>query len=247
MKIGVTLPQFRAEPTPALAAARAAEDAGLDGVFVFDHLWPLRRPDRPALAAFPLLGALAVETQRVALGTLVARVGLVPNAVLAHAFVTLARVAGDRVIAGLGTGDSMSRAENEAYGVPFPPAPHRLGDLDDCCGRMQAAGLPVWLGGRSDAIRRLAAAHRVPVNVWAVGADEVAGAGAGGLEVTWGGEVTTDAGAVAERLDGLRGAGATWAVCAPPYGDDPAAAVAAVAAVGRAKAVLAGGPGGSFA
>ena len=39
MKLGVTLPNFRDEPEPALAVARAAEAAGLDGVFGFDHLF----------------------------------------------------------------------------------------------------------------------------------------------------------------------------------------------------------------
>ena len=49
MRLGVTLPQFREDAEPALAAARRAETAGLDGVFVFDHLWPLHQPERPAL------------------------------------------------------------------------------------------------------------------------------------------------------------------------------------------------------
>src|SRR5204862_6311366 len=110
LNVGITLPQFREEAGPALEVARSAEAAGLDGVFVFDHLWPLGRPDRPALHSTTLLGALAAETSRVTLGTLVARVGLVPNAVLVHALVTLHRIAGDgRFIAGLGTGDRANR------------------------------------------------------------------------------------------------------------------------------------------
>src|SRR3954467_14194600 len=126
VRVGITLPQFREDPEPAIDVARRAEAAGLDGVFVFDHLWPLRQPDRPALAGIPLLAALAVETERVTLAPLVARVGLLPDAVLVHAFMTLRRLAGDRLVAALGTGDAGNRDENVAYGVPFTPKADRL-------------------------------------------------------------------------------------------------------------------------
>ena len=62
MKVGVTLPQFGDEADAALAAARRAEELGLDGVFCFDHLWPMGRPGRPALSPEPLLGAMAAST-----------------------------------------------------------------------------------------------------------------------------------------------------------------------------------------
>ena len=68
----------------------------MDGVFCYDHIWPLGQPERPALAPFPILGALATMLgpsrgpgEGPYLGTLVARVGLVPNAVLAAQFVAL--------------------------------------------------------------------------------------------------------------------------------------------------------------
>ena len=72
MKVGVTLPQFRDEADTALSAARRAEALGIDGVFVFDHLWPMGHPGRPALSSGPLLGALAASTTTIHLGTLVA-------------------------------------------------------------------------------------------------------------------------------------------------------------------------------
>src|SRR5579884_3075389 len=78
VKVGVTLPQFRHEADTALAAARQAEELGLDGVFVFDHLWPMGSPDRPIISAAPVLGALAAATTSIAIGTLVMRIGLVP-------------------------------------------------------------------------------------------------------------------------------------------------------------------------
>ena len=123
MRVGITLPLFNDDPELAVAVARRAEDAGLDGVFVFDHLWPLRQPHRPALHSTTVLAAVAAETSRIHVGTLVARVGLVPDAVLVHNLVTLAAIAGDRLIAGLGTGDSANKDENLAYGIDFAPGP----------------------------------------------------------------------------------------------------------------------------
>lgn len=167
VRVGTTLPQFRHDAETALAVARHAEHAGLDGVFVFDHLWPLGRPDRPALHSHVLLGAVAAETSRVVTGPLVARVGLLPDAVLVHAMVSLHRMTGGRVLVTLGTGDRANRRENEAYGVGYPPAVERLERLMDCCRALQAAGVAVWVGGRSEAVRAVAA-HSDGWNAWGV-------------------------------------------------------------------------------
>ena len=80
MRTGVVLPTFRQTPDQAFAAADEAVAGGVDGVFCYDHIWPMSQPERPALAPFPVLGAL---TARLApnddgrggpfLGTLVAR------------------------------------------------------------------------------------------------------------------------------------------------------------------------------
>src|SRR5436305_1721416 len=59
MRVGICLPQFRDDAEAAVATARAAEEADLDGVFAFDHLWPLGRPDRPAPYSGVLRGAPA--------------------------------------------------------------------------------------------------------------------------------------------------------------------------------------------
>jgi hypothetical protein len=253
MKVGITLPQFRDDPTDALRAARAAEDEGLDGVFVFDHLWAIGQPDRPALACWPLLGALAASTERVALGTLVARVSLVPDAVLAHQFEALARIAGiERVIAGLGTGDRLSEPENVAYGIPFPSLDERLARLADCTRRTKQLGLETWIGGRSAAVRRVAQQLQADaINLWDASPDEVrqARAVAGGdggdgddgdggddggtIPITWGAVTPDDQAALETLLRDLRDAGATWAVCGPKYGD-VLDTVRRVAAAGRA-------------
>ena len=204
MKLGVTLPQFRHDAEAAIAVARRAEAAGLDGVFVFDHLWPLGQRMRPALHSLTLLGALAAETDRIALGPLVARVGLVPDAVLVHGLVSLHRMVGDRLIAALGTGDSLNREENEAYGVPFLPVADRLASLTGCCRALRDAGVTTWVGGRSVAVRE-AAAEADGWNGWGTDADTFAADVAGvpsGPALTWGGQIlicllyTSDAAAI---------------------------------------------------
>ena len=214
IRVGVTLPTFR-EDAAALGFARDAEAAGLDGVFVFDHLWPMGRPDRPALAAFPLLGAVAAVTDRVVLGPLVARVGLVPDDVMVHRFLALAGLAPGRVVAGLGTGDAKSAAENHAYGVPVLDAPARRRSLAALASTLSGSGLPVWIGGGSRATVDVAVTAGVAVNLWEAGPAAVA-AQAARTEVTWGGPVPADGDGIVALLAPLAAAGATWVVCAWP-------------------------------
>jgi len=245
VRIGISLPQFRHDADAALAAAGAAEAAGLDGVFVFDHLWPLGHPERPALYGNVLLGALAAETERLVMGPFVARVGVVPDDVLVNAMITLHAMLGDRLLVTLGTGDSANRAENEAYGVGFAPVADRVAAVVRCLGQLRASGVVTWVGGRSKAVRRVAA-NSDGWNVWgddvAGFATEVAGFAAeeGGQDVatSWGGQVlvgrtTGEVRAklalhgdrpglihgtvddLGRHLRALAATGTAWAVCAP--------------------------------
>lgn len=227
MKVGITLPQFREDAEAAIEAAVLAEGAGLDGVFVFDHLWPIGRPDRPALHGPTLLGALAAETSKMAVGTLVARVGLVPDALLVHQLATVQRIAGSRLIAGLGIGDRLSRPENDAYRVPLRPASERRAAMAGVCRQLRALGVTVWVGGKAPATRAIGRTEAGVVNLWQACPEEVAGEVALGVgEVTWGGQVdlSQESGTdLAAFLSSLAGAGATWAVLAPVGTPWPAA------------------------
>ena len=216
MKVGVTLPQFRDEADTALEAAREAEALGIDGVFVFDHLWPMGQPGRPALSSGPLLGALAASTSTIHLGTLVARIGLVPDDVLIDVACGIDALSGGRLIAGIGTGDKLSQEENEAYGLPFEPAAARRERLASVATAGAGFGIPVWVGGGRPETVALARAAGAAVNVWQVGADAVAPLVAQGVEVTWGGPVGDSPAEAAATLAAVAAAGATWAVCAWP-------------------------------
>jgi alkanesulfonate monooxygenase SsuD/methylene tetrahydromethanopterin reductase-like flavin-dependent oxidoreductase (luciferase family) len=219
MKLGLTLPQFRADPDPMLAVARAADTAGLDGVFVFDHLFRVARDGtrRPALECAAMLGAVAAETTDVAIGTLVVRATLRPPALLAHALRTVQRVAAGRLIAGLGAGDSQSRVENESFGLGFGTLETRVGALRLAVEATRGHGFPVWVGGEAVNVGHVAA-EAEGWNRWGVTGDVFAREATAVLrmvaaigddpdryELTWGGLVVVgaterDARAKAERL-----------------------------------------------
>jgi alkanesulfonate monooxygenase SsuD/methylene tetrahydromethanopterin reductase-like flavin-dependent oxidoreductase (luciferase family) len=222
-RLGITLPSFREEPGPALAVAAAADAAGLDGVFAYDHLFR-RAADgtrRPALELLTLMGVVAAETRRVAIGSLVARAAMRPPAVLAHGLDTVARIAGPgRVIAGIGAGDQQSREESETFGLGFGSAEERVARLREAVETARDRGYPVWAGGRDPAVRALAAAHADGWNVWGetdVGrfgsraTNLVAVAARRPFVISWGGLVVMggddrDARAKAERLSAGPGA-----------------------------------------
>jgi alkanesulfonate monooxygenase SsuD/methylene tetrahydromethanopterin reductase-like flavin-dependent oxidoreductase (luciferase family) len=212
LKVGVTLPQFVDDASVAVTAAARAEQLGLDGVFCFDHLWPIGQRGRPAISMSPLLGAVAAATSTIHLGSLVARIGLVPDAVLIDTFASLEQISGGRLIAGVGTGDSLSRQENDAFGVPFDSAEERRTSMALVARAVRALGIPVWVGGGRPSTTALAAEVGAAVNLWEGTAVRVAELSGAGYEVTWGGPLRGDPAAMAEQLRLLAGSGATWAV-----------------------------------
>jgi alkanesulfonate monooxygenase SsuD/methylene tetrahydromethanopterin reductase-like flavin-dependent oxidoreductase (luciferase family) len=216
MRVGVTLPQFEDRADHAIEAARRAESLGIDGVFCFDHLWPIGHPGRPALSSGPLLGALAASTSTITLGSLVSRVGLVPDDVLVSVLTSVAAISGGRFIAGLGTGDYLSRAENEAYGLPFGSADDRRASVEWVAAAAARRGIPVWIGGGLPKTVDLARSVGASVNLWAAEPHRVAELTASGLDVTWGGPVGTTVEEVTAQLVAVAGAGASWAVCGWP-------------------------------
>jgi len=109
------------------AAALAAEEAGFDGLWTWDHL---RDPERPrgggpgVPEAWTTLTALAEVTRRIALGPLVLNVGLRHPGVLANMAATLQQVSGGRLLLGVGAGGSRKTPyvfEQDGLGIPVEP------------------------------------------------------------------------------------------------------------------------------
>ena len=198
-------------------------------MFVFDHLWAIGNPEGPALSAFPLLGALGATLRRAAIGTLVARVGMVPDAMLVNQFQTLERIVGrERLIAGIGTGDRISAEENLAFGLDYPPADDRRAAVSRVGAALRDRGIEVWIGDGAAPTRKVAVEGGHVLNLWQRPVEAVAEVSSAGAAVSWGGEI--DRGDPEDHLRRLQEAGATWAVAS--FSPDVERIAQAAAAVG---------------
>ena len=134
MRIGIVLPiaeEDGEDGIPDYPAIRAmavgAEAAGLDSVWVFDHL--LFRFDGQTTGiheCWTILSAIAEATRRVELGTLVMCTGFRNAALLAKMAATLDHVSGGRLILGVGAG--WHDPEYEAFGYETD---HRVGRFEE--------------------------------------------------------------------------------------------------------------------
>ncbi|MGA8246660.1 MAG: LLM class flavin-dependent oxidoreductase [Nocardioides sp.] len=102
MRFGLSVPPFT-DPADVVALARTAESNGWDGFFLWDHL----RWDGAVEAHDPwvLLGALALQTERMRLGTMVTPLSRRRPQVVAKHLTTLDHLSGGRATLGVGLGD----------------------------------------------------------------------------------------------------------------------------------------------
>lgn len=144
-----------------------AEEAGFDSLWVGDSL--LARPRGEPVA---LLGAIAAATTRVQLGTAVLLPLLRHPVSLAHQLATVDRIAGGRLIVGIGPGAELpgTHAELKAVGVPSDRRVSAMvAAVERCRGlwRNEEPGIelqprpftpggpPVWVGGTGPRMLRL--------------------------------------------------------------------------------------------
>jgi alkanesulfonate monooxygenase SsuD/methylene tetrahydromethanopterin reductase-like flavin-dependent oxidoreductase (luciferase family) len=96
--------------------ARHAEQLGLDGIFVGDHL----KPAGPYPESMVVLAAAAASTERIHVGVGVMVLALRDPAWAAKQLATLQHVSGRRVVLGVGTGGAVHGTEAwDAVGVPY--------------------------------------------------------------------------------------------------------------------------------
>jgi F420-dependent oxidoreductase-like protein len=130
MRFGLDIAQHQLSWDELVARARLAEDAGLDGVWVFDHFEALYGdPTGPSLEAWTLLAGLARETSRVRLGTLVTGMTHRHPSVLAAQVVTVDHLSGGRVECAIGA--AWNEPEHRELGIAFPSASERLDRLEE--------------------------------------------------------------------------------------------------------------------
>lgn len=196
MRYGIdicTLGEF-AEPARVVELAQAAEAAGWEAVFVWDHLafaWGV-----PSADPWVLLAAVAQATTRIRLGTAVTPLPRRRPVVVANTLATLDRLSGGRVVLGVGLGGVPG--EFTAFGEP-DELRVRADKLDEAleviaalwqgqpvthAGRhytvdgvtlaplpVQRPRVPIWVGGGSRAAQRRAARW----DGWIIGGDNERG------------------------------------------------------------------------
>jgi F420-dependent oxidoreductase-like protein len=112
--------------------ARAADDAGLDTLWVADHLIqadPTSTPEGEMLEAYTTLGYLAAVTSRIRLGTMVTATSYRPATLLIKSVTTLDVLSGGRAWLGIGAG--YQEDEARAMDLPLPPVVERFERLEE--------------------------------------------------------------------------------------------------------------------
>src|SRR5947208_9383792 len=121
MKTDLLLIPMSARYQDMRAAAVAAEEAGFDGLWTWDHLRDSDAPDGPGVPeAMTVLTALAEATRRLSLGPLVLNVANRHPGLLANMASTLQAVSNGRLLLGIGAGGSRRTpyaVEQQALGL----------------------------------------------------------------------------------------------------------------------------------
>ncbi|MBL7253646.1 LLM class F420-dependent oxidoreductase [Paractinoplanes lichenicola] len=125
-----TEPQQGASHDDLRKVAQTAEASGYDGFFRSDHYLTMGGDGLPGPSdAWLTLAALAVQTSRIRLGTLVTSATFRLPGPLAIAVAQADQISGGRIEFGLGGG--WFEAEHTAYGIPFPPVGERFDRLEE--------------------------------------------------------------------------------------------------------------------
>lgn len=123
MRVDVLFDPFGARWPEVRDGALAAEAAGFDGIWLYDHLAGSVHGERHVLECWTTLTAIAVAVPRVAIGPLVLNVANREPALLAVMAATLQEVSGGRLLLGVGAGggrDTPYAAEQIAVGREVP-------------------------------------------------------------------------------------------------------------------------------
>jgi hypothetical protein len=164
--LSISLSGDLADPRLLADVALAAEQADWDGVFVWDHLW--NRTLAPFADPFVTLAAMAMATERVVIGTMVAALPRRRPQLVAQSTTSLDRLSNGRMVLGLGLGVD-SYGEYSLFDEPAVDDRARAAALDAGIGllRQMLAGEPVdAAGGR---VTTVASVRQPRVPIWIAG------------------------------------------------------------------------------
>jgi coenzyme F420-dependent glucose-6-phosphate dehydrogenase len=142
LRLGYKASAEQFDPQTLLRFSVLAEELGFDSVFISDHLQGWRHHGGHAPFALSWLGALGARTERITVGTSV----LTPTfryhpGVVAQAFGTLGCLYPDRVVLGIGSGESLNEVP---LGVVWPEQKERFARLREAAEIIRA----LWSGDR---------------------------------------------------------------------------------------------------
>ena len=145
MKIDLLFDPFGATWTDVRESAWAADEAGFDGVWLYDHLAGSVHGENRVLEAWTTLTAIAATVPRIAIGPMVLNVANRAAGTLGVMAATLQEVSEGRLLLGLGAGggrDTPYAAEQRAFDRPVPGDVARRGAVEAAVVTLRS----VWSG-----------------------------------------------------------------------------------------------------
>jgi F420-dependent oxidoreductase-like protein len=129
-QFGIDTAQHQLSWTELLERVRFAEEAGFDGIWLFDHFKALYGdPGGPCLEAWTLLAALGAATTRIRLGPMVTGMTYRHPSMLAMEAITVDQISGGRVE--LAVGAAWFEQEHRELGFDYPGTKTRAERLEE--------------------------------------------------------------------------------------------------------------------
>lgn len=128
MRVGFFLCTEEYDPASLLAQARAAEEAGFQGLWISDHFHPWNDAQGQSPFVWSVIGALSQVCRLPVTTAVTCPTVRIHPAIIAQAAATSAVLHEGRFVLGVGTGEALNE---HIFGDPWPPAAVRMEMLEE--------------------------------------------------------------------------------------------------------------------